>query len=197
MRIEDMLVRDIEYDERPRGRKKPHLQPMGAEERDEYESKIKMYMREDYKFEKRVFIHLFEKRDDLGIKKIYELQNMRVDGLLRLDNGKIVLLEIKYALNWQTCSNARVEVQTFIEDACIQEEFHKHIPKKQLEGALIIFRHFSGDWQRRTVNPKRENGWNFFYEEEEILRKKFPTMPMDIAQLTEDGLKGAPQTRSE
>jgi len=190
MRIEDMLVRDIKYDKRPRGRNKPDLQQMRAEERGEYESKIETYKREDYRFEKRVFVYLFENRNELGIKNIYVLRNMRVDGLLKLDNEKIIVLEIKYALNWQTCSNARVEVQTFIEDTGIQEEFHKHIPKKQPEATLIIFEHFSGDWKRRTINPKRENGWNLFYEEEEIIRKKLPTIPIDIAQLTEEGLKG-------
>ena len=31
MRIEDMLVRDIKYDKRPRGRNKPDLQQMRVE----------------------------------------------------------------------------------------------------------------------------------------------------------------------
>lgn len=115
---------------------------------------------------------------------------MRVDGALELDSGKTILLEIKYALNWVNCCNARVEVQRFIEERFYK---YKHFLKKQPEGALIIFDHFSGVWQERTKKHKDETGWNRFYEEEELLRKKFPTIPVDIAQLTEKGLKGLPQ----
>jgi hypothetical protein len=95
IRIEEMLVRDIKYDKRPHGRNKPDLQEMRAEERNEYESKITTYKREDYKFEKRVFNYLFENRNELGIKKIYALQNMRVDGLLKLDNERIMRAHTK------------------------------------------------------------------------------------------------------
>lgn len=102
----------------------------------------------------------------------------------------MILLEMKYALNWKNCCNARVEVQRFIEKG-----FNEQIPEKQqLESALIIFDHFSGDWERKTKNPKHENGWHLFYDEEELLRNKLPTIPMDIAQLTEEErLTGAPQ----
>lgn len=195
MRIEDMLAKDIKYEKFLR--EDPKCSPMQAKECNDYRSKINEYKSKTYKFEKRVLVHLFENRHDLGIEKIYELKNMRVDAALKLDSGKIVLLEIKYALNWRNCCNARVEVERFVgEELFRTRAYHKHISEEQPQAALIIFEHFSGDWEkiRRVQNHKHESGWSYFYEEEEILRKKFPTMPMCIAQLTKEGvLKGAPQ----
>lgn len=55
------------------------------------------------------------------------------------------------------------------------------------ERGLIIFDHFSRDWDRKPKNRKLKNGWNFFYEEEAILRRN-SMMPIDIAQLTQGRL---------
>ena len=147
----------------------------------EFKSKIEGYRAEYAKFEKRVFIHLYENRERYGIEKIYIFKNMVVDGALRLDNGKIILLEAKFKLNWFKVCNARVEFQRFLKEERVQKYFTEHISKKSPEGALIIFDSFSGDWIGK--------GWSNFYEEENIL--DLPSIPIRIAQLNrEDGLKG-------
>lgn len=75
---------------------------------------------------------------------------MRVDGLVQLDDGKLVLVEMKYALNWKNACNARIEIQRFLyEEFCGRRWFeviteHK---KKKIDRALIIFHHFAGDWK--------------------------------------------------
>lgn len=115
---------------------------------------------------------------------------MRVDGVLKLDDGRIILLEIKYALNWKNCCNARVEIQRFL-----LEKFSEinNFLTQEPERALIIFDHFNGVWKNKTKEHKHETGWNRFYEEEEKYRKKFPTIPQDIAQLTDEGLRRLPK----
>lgn len=192
MKIRDLLVKDIKYYQRPGKRKTLVLKLMQQDDKEKFESKIKDYTREDSKFEKRAFIHLFDNVEKHAIEKIFVANNMRVDGLLELDDGKVILLEMKYRLNWFKSSNARVEFQTFVTDPLIQKEFQKHFPEKQPEGALIIFERFSHDWEKRTWNSLHEDGWSLFYEEEETLRKKFPTIPVDVTQFVGNELIPAP-----
>lgn len=132
----------------------------------------------------------FNNKKSLGISEVCKLDNCRIDGLLQLDNGKVIALEIKYALNWQTTCNARIEIQRFFQEEMIQRYFKEKpsptVPKKQPAQALIVFSRFSGDWQRR-------NGWQLFYWEEKILRGKFPIVPIDIAQFDDRQLILGPE----
>jgi hypothetical protein len=137
----------------------------------------------DYKatkrFEVEAFNYLYKHKASLGIKTLYRFTNLLIDGVMLLDDGRLVALEIKYALNWFKDCNARVEFARFFE-----EKKYNDAHLKRPENALIIFDHFSGDWERQ------QSGWRKFYEEETVLRNKFPPIPVDIAQLTEGGLKG-------
>ena len=70
-----------------------------------------------------------------------------------------------------------------------REKLFDGLPTNEIpERALIIFDHFSGDWDRTTKGHKLKNGWNFFYEEENVLRKG-STLPIDIVQLTDKGFE--------
>ena len=82
---------------------------------------LKRYKSEAYKFENRVFIHLFKSKIPLGIAEVYRLDNCRVDGLSELDGAQVILLEIKYALNWQTACNARLRVDNDLFEKTIEE----------------------------------------------------------------------------
>ena len=135
------------------------------------------------KFENEVLSYLRENKENLGIEEAYALKNMLVDSALKLNNGQLILLEIKYALNWHNACNARVQILRFV-----TEKVYEHLPTSEVpEKALIVFDHFSGGWDRKPKNNKYENGWNHFYEEEATLRRK-SIMPIDIAQLTEGTL---------
>ena len=190
MKIENLFSKHIKYE----GFKKriPNCSLMRTTDYDEYKSRINTYKRETNRFEKRVFIHLFENRNNLGIEKIYLLKNMLVDGLLKLDRGDVILLEIKYALNWKTSCIARIQIQRFFEQKFDYKRICEYIPEKQPERALVIFDHFSADWKGKQRSTNLQFGWLNFYEEEEILKGKFPIIPMDIVQLIGKGLKGAP-----
>lgn len=199
MRIEDLLNQVIKPE--PRRHEAPKYTPIQDKPtRDIYESNMQEFKKnkkQTKEFENWVLVYLFDNAKRLGIEKIYHLENMRVDGLLKLDNGKTILLETKFALNWKTASNAKVELQLFFEGDYKGKPFREYIPENLPEEALIIFNHFTGDWRRGANNRKRLNGWNFFYEDEEILGGKFPIVPIHIAQLTEGILKGAPKLDSE
>ena len=175
-RIEDLFIGDIRHEERKRGKKKCLPLP----ELLTYRS-----IKAEYKkFEEEVPSYLNKNKEGLCIKEVYQLKNMLVDLMLKLNNGMTVLVEVKYALNWYTSCNARVEIQRFM-----AERLYEKCPKVgRPERALIIFNHFSRDWNEQPQGRRYKNGWNFFYEEEKALRGKFPTVPIDIVQLTEEGL---------
>jgi hypothetical protein len=97
--------------------------------------------RKDLCYEKEVFNYMLKHKCGLGISNIYRLKNARADGLLRLDNGKIVLLEIKYALNCNKGSVARISFQRFM----IQRIYEK-LSIDRPENALIVFHQFSNLW---------------------------------------------------
>jgi hypothetical protein len=133
------------------------------------------------KFERETFGYLFENKDKLGIKEVYKLTNMLLDGAVRLEDGRLILLEFKYVMNCYNSSRARLEVEGFM----AEKLYTQFLPAlSNPERALVIFENFSGDWNRRTKDHKNLNGWTLFYEEENLLRKELKVIPIDIAQLT-------------
>lgn len=193
MRIEDLFSETVEPEKRDH--QEPKCKPITKTVRDIF---ARTHPRkETTKFEKEVFVHLFDNARALGIDKIYDLNMVRVDGLLKLDSGKVVLVEMKYALNWKTSCNARVEFQLFFEGTYHGKPFREYIPEKLPEAALIIFNKFSSDWNETRECWERIDGWNFFYEEEKILGSKFPTVPVRIARFSDNKLKGIPPISSK
>jgi hypothetical protein len=119
-----------------------------------------------YKFEDEVFNFLLKNKERLGIRKVIEFKNSIIDGGLILNNNEAILLEIKYALGWVKSCQARLQFQRFHVG-----KLSKEIQFRKTKRALIVFHHFSGDWERKPKNTERHNldGWNRFYQEEEIL----------------------------
>jgi hypothetical protein len=127
------------------------------------------------------YFFLSEHKKNLGIKDVYQLKASRVDGLLELDTGQIVLLEIKYALGWLKCCQARIQFQWFMKKR-VYEQFSIRKP----ENALIVFHNFSGDWAR-TKNGDKEIGWDNFYNEENDLKDLNENLvKIDVLQLKSD-----------
>ncbi|MCS7114195.1 MAG: hypothetical protein RMJ15_03740 [Nitrososphaerota archaeon] len=82
----------------------------------------------------------------LGIDKIIPLKNARVDAATTLEDGRLILIEIKYTLDWRNCCNARIEIQRFLTEKLYRD---KNFKNNKPEWALIIFEHFSRDWSRK------------------------------------------------
>jgi len=131
-----------------------------------------------------VLEYLLENKGLLGIRELYALRNALVDAAVILEDDCLVLVEIKYALDWRNCCNARIEIQRFLVEKIHEKIFEGRRPER----ALIVFEHFGRGWDRKKMGHKYEDGWTLFYEEEKTLRRKIPEIPVDIAQLTERGL---------
>ncbi|MGB9959861.1 MAG: hypothetical protein ACPLKQ_05010 [Candidatus Bathyarchaeales archaeon] len=172
MKIEDIFTRAKVF--KPEFRKRKRERPIPISEVNYKGGKTK-----PAKFEIDVLNYLKINMQELGIVEAYALKNMLVDCALKLSNGEVVLLEIKYALNWRNCCTARIEIQRFMAERLFEKIPGNLVPTK----ALIVFHHFSGDWNRQPKQHQLKNGWNFFYEEENALRKADKLMPVDIIQL--------------
>ena len=164
MRIDDIMNREI------------NPGPIKSKEPKSIEIKVPLCLdhlrSKPIKFERKVFNYLFENRDKLGISRIFQLKNSRADGLLELNSGEMVLLEIKYALGWAKCCQARIQFQWFLIG-----KVYERLSIEKPRNSLIVFHHFGADWAK--------HGWDYFYGEENILSKSL--VQTDIAQLTDDG----------
>jgi len=134
--------------------------------------------RADLVFEKTVFNYILENKQSLGVSNVYQLRAARTDGLLKLDTGQMVLLEIKYALGWVKCCQARIQFESFIK-LNIYGKIHIDKP----ENALILFNQFSRDWARMG-KYNRQKGWYNFYDEQNYLSDD--SLNIHIAQLTDE-----------
>jgi hypothetical protein len=102
-----------------------------------------------------VFNFLVEHKRALAISAVWQCRNVRIDGLLDLDDGRRIALEIKYRMNWQKACQACAQFgwyRTYVE-----------AKEKPLSSGLVVFETFTGDWSRKKPNSLLENGWNFFY----------------------------------
>lgn len=175
MKIEDLFAKHFKPE--PRKRKPALVTPVS-------EVKDRGAKSKPIQFEIEVFNYLNKNMKELGIQQAYSLRNMLVDSVLKLNNGEVVLLEIKYALNWFNSCVARTEMQRFMAGRFFEDLSISRAPSR----ALIVFNHFSGDWNKTPRRHKLKNGWNFFYEEENSLRAMAHAVRIDIVQLTEKGL---------
>ena len=174
MTIHDIINRDISVDP-PQTPQKPRLIKV--------ENLLPLPEKQNLPlaFERSSFNYFFlsENKKYLGIKDVYQLKASRVDGLLELDTGQIVLLEIKYALGWLKCCQARIQFQSFM-----KKRFYEKFNIRKPENALIVFHHFSGDWARTKKKGDKEIGWDNFYSEENDLKDLNENLvKIDVLQL--------------
>lgn len=105
-------------------------------------------------YEIEVFNALLRDRSALGIRQVNQCRNVRIDGLLELDDGRRLALEIKYRMNWPKACQALAQVSWFKNNPATK--------KYGLSGAVVVFEEFTGDWVRRKPKWLLENGWNFW-----------------------------------
>lgn len=106
-------------------------------------------------FEISVFNFLLAQKRPLGISDVWRCKNVRIDGLLDLEDGRRLALEIKFRMNWEKACQS-----------CSQFSWYRNrveAKEKPLSGGLVIFEEFSGGWARRKPKWLLQNGWNFFY----------------------------------
>ncbi len=108
-------------------------------------------------FEHAVFGYLFDHKGQLSIRAVLRARALRVDGLVELDDGRRIAVEVKYRLNWAKATQALRQI----------EWFHEHPDVGSVDGGLVFFEEFSGDWARpiSKTAPNGQAGWRLFDEE--------------------------------
>jgi hypothetical protein len=128
-----------------------------------------------YEFE--VFNFLLSHQQHLGIARIWRCRNVRVDGLIDLEDGQRLVLEIKYRMNWEKACQACSQFGWFVMRA---EEFERPV-----DGAIVVFQDFSADWARRVPSRRLENGWNYWYTD----HFEVEGLPCNLLRLRDNSLE--------
>jgi hypothetical protein len=108
-------------------------------------------------YEDAVFAFLASQGSALGIDAVWRCSNVRIDGLVDLDDGRRLALEIKYRMNWEKACQACTQIGWFLR--------HPEAKAQQVAGGLVVFEEFSADWWRTAPSRSLQNGWNYWYTE--------------------------------
>jgi len=106
-------------------------------------------------YETGVFNLLFAKCDTLGIKNVMKFKALLVDGALELVDGRRLAVEIKYRMNWEKACQAEYQFRNFLK--------RKQRMPFAVNGGLVFFNQFSGDWKKQSHRADFENGWIYWY----------------------------------
>ena len=106
-------------------------------------------------YEASVFNFLYAHKHELGIRDVWKCRAVRIDGLLDLDDGQRVVLEVKYRMNWEKACQACAQFSWFLR--------HPEAQSPSPTGALVVFEEFARDWARRSPRRLLEEGWNYWY----------------------------------
>src|ERR1700683_2436956 len=64
-------------------------------------------------FETAVFNFLLDQKQRLGVRAVWRCKNARIDGLIELDAGSRLAVEVKYAMNWEKACQACAQVALY------------------------------------------------------------------------------------
>jgi hypothetical protein len=102
-----------------------------------------------------VFNFLLANQVTLGIKSVLKFTALLVDGAIELLDGKRLTVEIKYRMNWEKACQAEWQFRHFLKTVEAKDN--------PVNGGLVCFEEFSGDWKRQVKRRLLENGWNHWY----------------------------------
>lgn len=144
---------------------------------------VKPYKSAAKRFETNVFNFLSSNRTELGIANVSRLLNQRIDGIIETESSELLLLEIKYVMNWDNACRCNCQFEQYFKISKDQSQKCKR--------GIVIFEEFSGDWNRRPDKRKLEKGWHNWYQE----HAKMFSRPFPIFLLQFDGksLKSFPE----
>ncbi len=112
-------------------------------------------IRADLKYEHQVFNFLYSNRDRLGIQKVFQFNNLLIDGEIKLIDGRLFAIEIKLRMNWLKACQAGWQLSRFLtSDEALTN---------RIDGGIVFFEDFSSDWFRKAKKKSFQNGWNHWY----------------------------------
>lgn len=102
-------------------------------------------------FERATLNFLAEHREALGIRSVWRYKNARIDALVELTDGRRLAVEVKFRMNWEKACQACAQVGWF------------RTRGNPIDGGIVIFEEFTGDWAREKGRWRVEPGWSYFY----------------------------------
>jgi hypothetical protein len=104
-------------------------------------------------YEAKVFNYLFHNKAALGIESVARFKNRLVDGQVILTDGKLLVVEVKLSMNWERACQAEWQLAQYLKRIALDPN--------RVDGAIVIFQEFSGDWKKPT--GKNAWGWEAWY----------------------------------
>ena len=135
------------------------------------------------RFEQQVFNFLLAHRHRLGIADVFFCRNLVIDGLLRLHDGRFVLLEAKYRRNWSLACRAEWQIRQFLQTPTGHDYRARH--------AIVVFEQFSGDWAHPMAGV--ECGWRNWFRDYYWAKDRCP-IHISLVRFSQGGLFTPPHT---
>ena len=135
---------------------------------------------EPAKYEDLVFNFLLENKATLGVQSIMRFENLLIDGAIILLDGRRLAVEIKFQMNWLKACQAEWQLRHFLKT--------NEAKTNPVDGAIVFFEKFSGDWGIQAKSRKAVNGWTHWYKDYAEIEER----RVDLLMLRGDKLIGSP-----
>jgi hypothetical protein len=116
----------------------------------------------------------------LGIKTVMKFTALVVDRVVELMGGKRLTVEIKFRMNWEKACQAEWQFRTLLK-ATDRKPF-------SVDGGLVFFEEFSGDWNRQAGSRMMVNGWSHWYTG----HSEIDGLRLDLLRLYRGKIEGFP-----
>jgi hypothetical protein len=145
----------------------PHIQPATEKPHDLYEAKALNF--------------LWDNRNQFGIKAVMRFSALLVDGAVELTDGRRLTVEVKFRMNWEKACQAEWQFRNFMRRTDVRP-----FP---VDGGLVIFEQFSGDWDKQAACRRLENGWSTWYRS----HAEVDALRLDLLQFRDGKIHGYPR----
>jgi len=135
-------------------------------------------------YEATVFNFLLDKKGELGIESVTKFKNRLVDGQVILSNRKLLVVEVKFRMNWERACQAEWQFRQYLKRIATDPS--------RVDGAIVIFQEFSGDWKKATASRKNAWGWEAWY----LYHHDVEGKPMHLLMFSDGEFQGYPDHRS-
>jgi hypothetical protein len=131
-------------------------------------------------YESAVFNFLLANKELLGIKAVMRFTALLVDGAVELIDGRRLTVEVKFRMNWEKACQAEWQFRNFMKRAELRPFL--------VDGGIVVFEEFSGDWSRQSACRLLENGWSHWYRG----HSHVDGLRLDLLRLRSEKLEGFP-----
>jgi hypothetical protein len=134
-----------------------------------------------FTYEDEVFRFLFANSAALGIQSVVMFKNLVVDGQIVLLDGRRFVIEIKLRMNWLKACQANYQFRSFLGTT-------NEAKLRPVDGAIVFFKGFSGDWAKQSKKARNAWGWEAWYLNHAVVEGE----PIELLRFSDDKLIGYP-----